>query len=498
MRHSPFCLSFLGFFALITPLGAVSSDVEALDRFIEESLKLYGVPGAAVAVIEKGEVVLLKGYGVREYGKPERVDENTIFQLASVSKTFTAASAALMVDEGKITWDTPICLKFPEFEYADPYPRSAMTLRDLLAHRTGWPEFTGDLLAGLGYSRREMVARLKWLKPAYTFREVAQYSNPGFFIAGEVTARVAGMEWETLVHERLLKPLNMTRSGTSYKDLDKPNSTANHNAVSGRYEVIQRTDQDSMGAAGAVTSTATDLVKWMRLFLQEGKVGGVQILKPETIQEMFKRSMVSDLSFAEAPPISEETGFYYGLGFGSYDYADVRVIEKGGALAGVRTILVLVPSLKSGIVVMANLNFTALPERVRAYWLGKLLNRPYEADIRKIDELNDAFKKLLTTLSPTKLENATPYPGSLSDLVGVYENNLYGKLEIALEGDSLWAYAGPARFRASITHYNHTMFQLKWPVATAGAMDVWTTLGDNGKPIRLSIEDLGDFERVEK
>jgi len=370
-------LRYTTFVSLITATLPVSAHLVAaagndpvaeLDSFITRALKEFQVPGAAVAVVRDGKVALVKGYGVRDVTKAGAVDENTIFQLASVTKTLTATAAATVVDQGKLDWDKPIFNYLPEFVGYDPYMTRWLTERDLLAQRTGWPAFTGDQLDSFGYDRAEILWRLRFFKPRYSLREVAQYSNPGFFVAGEVAARCAKKSWNDLVEQSLFKPLEMSRSGTVIKALQDPNATAAHALVDGKIAVVEPSELDVTGAASSGTSTAADVSKLMLMFLNKGMYNEKRILKPGTIEEIFKRSMVSAIDFTDLPPISDKTGFYYGLGVGSYDYAGHQIIEKGGALAGVRTIIVLVPDKDAGIVILANLNLTAFPEAVRAYF----------------------------------------------------------------------------------------------------------------------------------
>ena len=335
----------LGLLVPRQPAPAATGDdpVAKLDAFITKALKEYQVPGAAIAVVQNGKAVLVKGYGVRDVTKQGAVDENTIFQLASVTKTLTGAAAATVVDEGKLDWDKPIFSYLPEFVGYDPYMTRWLTERDLLAQRTGWPAFSGDQLDSFGYDRAEILRRLRFFKPRYSLREVAQYSNPGFFVAGEVAARVSKQSWNDLVEKHLFAPLEMSRSGTVIKALQDSNATAAHALVDERPVVVEPSDLDVTGAASSGTSTATDMSKLMLMFLNKGTYKGKRVLKPETVEEIFKRSMVSEIDFTDLPPISDRTGFYYGLGVGSYDYAGHQIIEKSGALAGVRTTLVLVP-----------------------------------------------------------------------------------------------------------------------------------------------------------
>src|SRR4030095_10460488 len=187
-------LALLGLRASAT---AASEDepIANLDAFITRALKEYQVPGAAVAVVQNGRGALLKGYGVRDVNRTRGVDENNIFQLVSVTKTWRGAAAGTVVDEGKLDWDKPIFNYLPEFVGYDPYMTRWLTERDLLAQRTGWPAFTGDQLDSFGYDRVEILQRLRFFKPRYSLREVAQYSNPGFFVAGEVAAHCAKQSW---------------------------------------------------------------------------------------------------------------------------------------------------------------------------------------------------------------------------------------------------------------------------------------------------------------
>ena len=482
--------------AHVAPAAQVEEQIANLDAFITKALKEYQVPGAAVAVVRDGRVGLLKGYGVRDVTKPGAVDENTIFQLASVTKTITGIAAATVVDEGKLDWDTPIFNYLPEFVGYDPYMTRYLTERDLLAQRTGWPAYTGDALDSFGYDRAEILRRLRFFKPRYSLREVAQYSNPGFFVAGEVAAAASQHSWNDLVETRLFKPLEMARSGTRTKDLQNANATAAHALVNGKVIVVEPTKLDITGAASSATSTAADVSKLMLMFLNKGAYNGKQILKPETVEEIFKRSMVSKIDFSDLPPISDKTGFYYGLGVGSYDYAGHQIIEKGGALAGVRTIFVLVPDKSAGIVVLANLNLTAFPEAVRAYFLNQVLDLDPEAGQKEIFADNEKLKELLAP--PPAPKNPGKFNGTLQSLVGIYENDYYGPCDIRQDGDALKAECGPAKYSATLKHWNNGAFLLQFPGATQVPSVTTFMIGEDGNAVGFSNEALGFFRRVQE
>ena len=489
-------INFLILASLSKPAARVNDATAELDGFITRALKEYQVSGAAVAVVQDGKAILLKGYGVRDVTKPDAVDENTIFQLASVTKTLTGAAAGTVVDEGKLDWDKPIFNYLPEFVGYDPYMTRFLTERDLLAQRTGWPAYNGDELDSFGYDRAEILRRLQFFKPRYSLREVAQYSNPGFFVAGEVAARASNQSWNDLVDKRLFVPLEMKRSGTVVKGLKDNNLSAAHALIDGKIKVVEPSILDTTGAASSGTSTASDMSKFVLLFLNKGTYKDKQILKHETVAEIFKRSMVSAIEFSDLPPISETTGFYYGLGIDSYDYAGHHIIEKGGALAGVRTVITLVPDKNAGIVILANLNLTAFPEAVRAYFLNQLLGIDPETDQKEILARNTQLKQLLAPPAPPT--NPGKFNGTLQSLVGIYENDYYGRCEILPDGDALEVQCGPAKHPATLRHWSNGAFLMLFPGATQAPSVTTFAIGGDGKANSFATEALGIFTRVKE
>jgi hypothetical protein len=236
--------------------------------------------------------------------------------------------------------------------------------------------------------------------------------------------------------------------------------------------------------------------KLLLMFLDKGTYNGKRVLKPETIAEIFKRSMVSEIDFTDLPPISEKTGFFYGLGVGSYDYAGHQIIEKGGALAGVRTIMVLVPDKNAGIVILANLNLTAFPEAVRAYFLNQVLGIDPETDQKEIFARNENLKKLMAP--PPAPKNPGKFNGTLQSLVGVYENNYYGRCQILPDGNGVKIQFGPAKYPATLKHWNNGAFLMQFPGATQTPSVTTFLIGDDGNADVFVSESLGVFTRVKE
>ena len=421
------------------------------------------------------------------------MNENTIFQLASNTKPFVAAALGLQVDAGKIRWDDTVAQHLPGFALKEPYSSYYATIRDLLAHRTGLPAFRGDLLGSLGYSRDEILSRVRFIEPDHSFREQAAYSNIGFFLAGQVLGKTAETSWEEVVRQRLLVPLGMNRSGFSER-LDDANVAAADALIAERLQIIPWDKDIALGAAGAMTSTASDMVHWMRLQLSGGTFNGRSILRPETVQEMHLPSMVVRPGFSELPPIDIDSGFSYGLGWGTYCYKGHMVVEKGGALDGVRSLVVLVPDQKLGITVLANLNMTVLPEAISAYVLERYLGNSGR-DLQ--NEIRQRSVQLQDMLKPPALPGTQAPPSlPLSAYEGLFKSELYGNFNVVQKGDELLIKAGPAEYPGKLRHLAYDTFILSWPHINAGFQKVTFTIDSSGEAAAFSTETLGDFKRV--
>lgn len=480
------------------PTDSPAAPPPGLEEFIQQALKEYEVPGASVAVVKDGKVVFLKGFGVRDIKSQKPVDENTLFMLASVTKTFTAGLAATYVDDGKLEWDEPVVTYMPQLQLHDPYASRHATIRDFLSHRSGLPAFTGDLLEKQGYSRPEILHRLRYLEPACTFRERAGYSNPGFLIAGMTTAAIGESSWDELMTTRLLKPLGMNASGTRQSDWQNTeNFAAAHIVSDDGLKTVEWEDHDAMGPAGSITSTAADLVPWMLVHLQKGQLNDKQIFKAETVEEMHTPCMVETPGFAEAPPIRSDTGFSYGLAWNVYHVEGHRIVEKGGARAGMRSIVTLIPDENVGVAVLANRNLTFLPEVIRAWVMEHYLDVEDSSTQKEIREMAKAVDKMFAVEPPELNGDVHPAQLPLEQYSGDYENDLYGRLSIVADGDQLRWVTGPAKLGGPAPHVGYDNFLLYFPEGNIALPEPATfVVNEQGMPTTLITESFGTFTRV--
>ncbi|WP_236943137.1 serine hydrolase domain-containing protein [Hymenobacter sp. PAMC 26628] len=230
--------------AQTAPIPTAPLDLAAVDAVVARTLKAFDVPGIAVAVVKDGQVVMAKGYGVRSLATKAPVNANTLFGIGSNTKAFTTAALGLLVDEGKLRWDDKVTDYIPEFKMYDPYVTAEFTVRDLLCHRSGMGRGAGDLMRypdSTNFTINDLIHNLRYFRPVTSFRSQYAYDNSLYLVAGEVVARVAKQPWTTFVETRLLQPLGMRRSATSFSRLsDQTNVADAHAQVDGRVQVVRR------------------------------------------------------------------------------------------------------------------------------------------------------------------------------------------------------------------------------------------------------------------
>ena len=472
---------------------AKTDKLNGFDGVVTAKMAEYQVPGAVVGIVENDTVVYLKGFGVREMGKPEMVDPDTRFQVASISKYFNAAGIGTLVDEGKLDWDTPVVTYLPGFALKDTYAGEHATLRDLLTHRTGLRPYDGGLLGRVGYSNEEMLEKMRYLEPGAGFREKNQYSNAAFFIAGEVAAAADNRSWEDLTDARLIRPLNMTRSGAHYETLYlDENHYTGHWDTAGGLGIIPH-EIDALPAAGQVVSTGRDMTQFMRMMLNRGSVDGMRILAPETVDA------INAPSFVTGKPDRPQDRYILnanGLGCNSFTFLGRRVVEKNGGLNGVRSLVVLVPEQNTGIVIIANKHMTQFPEAVEAEFLERYIGR---SDVDMQARIKESQAMINEMVAPPE-RPVIPGPATISPsaLAGNYKSDLYGILQIAPGADegNLTFVVGPGKYPGNLSHWTDNTWLLSFANPDDPSEFVTFNTGSSGSVTGMTADELGSFVRV--
>ncbi len=367
-----FCLSHTAFI-FAQPISSTQ-----IDSLVEKTLKTFDVPGIAVAIVKDDKIVHEKGYGVRSLNTKLKVDEHTLFGIASNTKAFTVAALGILIDEGKLKWDDRVTDYIPEFKVYSPYVTDAFTIRDLLTHRSGLGLGAGDLMFwpdSISFSTNDVIHNLRYLKPVSGFRTKYDYDNLLYIVAGEVVKRVSGTSWENFIETRIMQPLSMTESAPSFSLVkDKSNVIDPHAPVNGTVQVIRRDWSSVANSAGGIYSNLTDICKWIIMQMNNGKYGdglSKKLFSEEVHEEMWTPQTIIPVR-GSAP---YKTHFAsYGLGWFLSDVSGYKQATHTGGLAGIVTQVTLLPELKLGIIVFTNQQsgaaFSSITNTIKDSYLG--------------------------------------------------------------------------------------------------------------------------------
>lgn len=421
--------------------------------------------GMSIAIVKDDKAVFAKGYGVRELGKPDKVDENTLFAIASNSKAFTAAGLAILVDEKKIAWNDKVSKYLPDFQMYDPWVTSELTIRDLVSHRVGLDTFSGDLLwYETTYPTDEILHRLRYLKAVSSFRSRYGYQNLMFIAAGKVIEKVSGKSWSEFVRTRILDPLGMTRTTTSVNNLPD-NAAWPHNESGGTLRVLHRGNVDGAAAAAGLNSSVADLSKWIRLQLGRGTFDGKKIFSSEQSWQMWQPNIM--LPISEAASKSNPTRHFnaYGMGWFLYDYYGRKIINHSGGLDGMLSYTVLIPEENTGFIVLTNSEspaFTIMMSKIRDVFVGAP-KRDWNDEAKKQVAANkSADAEESKKMDAARVVNTKPTL-ALSDYAGTYSSQMYGDVNVAEENGKLVLGLGPApNFVADLERWHYDTFQIHW------------------------------------
>lgn len=503
--------------SLVTPLALAAAPqpasapakLQGLDAYVRQVMHDWRVPGLALAVVEDGKVVLARGYGVRELGKPGKVDADTLFDIGSNTKAFTVAALGTLVSSGKLNWDTPVVDELKSFKLDSPYVTQNVTLRDLLTHRTGYCDpgaawYTSDA--------SDIVRRMRFQKPLYGFRTTFCYNNVQYLAASRFIPAITGQSWNDYVAAHLFRPLGMARTvSTEAGVASASNVAAPHGMVDGKPSAIHRYwphNMDVFAAVGGIWSSAHDMGRWLQMLLADGNHDGKAVLDPKIVRAM------------EAPQVVIQQGglgdeirtwmpggsFYtYGLGLFVQDYHGHTLIWHAGDIDGMASAMALVPDTKTGVVVLSNMDHADARFAIVARVLQAMLDLPAHdlepallaAERKHAAEAAAMEKKLADTRVPG---SKPPLPRA--DYAGTYSDKLDGNAHVALERGRLVLRLGNPDFVGDLEPWHDNTFRVAWryPFYDDSFGHGYATFDVDalGHPARLVLTEMGGslhFER---
>lgn len=442
-------------------LHAQTIDTKAVDALMLRTLEEWKIPGAAIAIVQNDRVVYVQGYGTKDVNGSDKITPDTLFQIASTSKAFTATSLAMLASDGKLTFDDRVRDHLDYFRLDDTCADANVTLRDIVSHRTGLSRHD-ELWDNSPFTREDVVRRIGKIALAKPFRTTYQYQNIMFIAAGEVVAHVSGMSWDDFVRTRIFEPLRMTRTFTTDAQW---NADANH-ATGHKYawktgvvEEQKPIDTTTIGAGGAIKSSARDMANWLRFQLADGAFEGKQLLDAEQLAETKTPNTVLRMSALSRERNPETNVMSYAMGWNVQDYRGELLVSHSGSLNGFRTHVDLLPKQKAGFVLMINVGRGVALIGLRNAFADMLTGKPtrdwnaiYLASERKEDEktAKDREERLAK-----RTPNTTPTL-ALDAYAGEYKNDAYGTATINVVNDKLvlqWS-----RMSIPLDHFQYDAF----------------------------------------
>lgn len=412
-------------FSLLTNASDQHVNYAEFEKYVERLMTEFSVPGVAVGVVSKSGPLYMKGFGVRGVVNKLPVTADTQFAIGSTSKAFTATSLGILVDQKIVDWDKPVKSNYlADFEMFDSSATRLVTIRDMLTHRTGLPRH--DLVwYGTPLSRDEIYQRIKYLTPTAGIREKAQYQNIMFMTAGFLVERTMKTSWENFTAKNIFEKLGMGNSTFSIMDMQKSADFAiPHDSVNGKSQQIPFRNLDAVGPAGSINSSISDMGKWLQMQLNEGNLDGSQIISKETLAEIHKPQMISNILGFDK--LFEELGTEtYAMGWFSQPYLHKKLIHHGGGIDGFITFVGFLPELDIGIVVFGNSG--SLVPYFAAFGYMDLLIKG------SIGPWEERLKKLMQPKAPNLVEG-TAAPFELNQYAGVYSHPAYGNINIKANG----------------------------------------------------------------
>lgn len=460
-------LSLVLSFILPTLILIAQPRAEDLTRYIEEVRQQWDVPGLAVGIVYKGEVLLSEGFGTLETGEDEPVDGQTMFAIASNTKAFISAAIGMLVEEGRLDWDDPVRKYLPYFALYDPYVSENTTVRDLLCHRVGLGTFSGDVIWYKSqYTAEEVIRRTRYVPQAYGFRAGYGYTNLMFITAGEVIRAVSGQSWDEFIRERIFQPLGMDRTRTSVEELKTMANVATpHKPMEGENHPLAYANWDNMGAAGGILSCTDDMLRWIQLQIDQGASEGEPLFQRETQLEWWKPHNIYSLSDAARERYHGRNFAGYGLGWGVSDYAGYFMATHGGGYDGMYSRVTVMPEAELGIVVLTN-SMKGISAPLSYALVDQLLDLPARTWIQDglagQKRAGERRQKLLRDRREARVTGTKPSQ-ALTDYAGVYFDPMYGEIHIEAAGDGLLLkFPSAPALNAQLDHWHYETFEIQW------------------------------------
>ncbi|PGE99323.1 penicillin-binding protein [Bacillus pseudomycoides] len=451
--------------------------ISSLQTTIEKMMKDLHVPGAAVAVIKDGEVIVSEGFGYRDSKQKKPVTPQTRFAIGSATKAFGTLSLSLLAQQKKFDWDTPVQSYIPTFALSDILASSQITARDLASHRSGVSRHDA-LWYNSSLTRKDIVEKTKHLSLDAPFRTAFLYNNLMYATISYIVENITNQTWEQYAKEHILAPLQMEQTNFSVTDSQNTNDYAlPYVEKDGEIKEVPFRNIDTVGAAGCINSTIADMANWVLFHLNQGKTGDHELLSSELLQQMYTpHNTIPDQPLL-SPPESPVNS--YGLGWFISSYRGYKVIHHSGGIDGFSALVSFIPKENIGLVILTNAGSTLLPSYLANQIYDELLGLEtidwHKRAIEDTAELKKMMKEVNQSL-PEQVKETVP-SHALEDYIGTFEHPAYGTLEVYKQNEELYLQFTELKVRLHHHHYDMfyatlDLFQIEMNVLLAYEMDI--------------------------
>ena len=478
------------------PAGRVDDAVAKLDGLADDLMKHSGIPGMAVAVVHDGKIVYAKGFGVKDVRTGAKVDPDTVFQIASLSKPVGATVVANQVTHNVVGWDMPIWVTMPSFALSDPYVTHHVTVADLYAHRSGLPDHAGDSLEDLGYDRQQILDRMKFL-PLDSFRNTYAYTNFGITAAAEAVAAAAKKPWDVLSDDVLYRPLSMTSTSSRFADYQaRPNHAVGHvKTPNDGYQPLYTRDADAQSAAGGVSSSVNDMARWLMMVLGGGTYNGIRIAAQEALIPAVTPQIVS---VPAGNPGARASFYGYGFNVSVTSAGRTQYSHSGAFALGAASAFAALPSANVGLIALTNAAPVGVPETLAAEFMDLVQYGEIHEDWSALygqafDSMDKPEGSLVGRQPPPHPAPARP----LNEYVGEYTNQYWGPAKISEANGVLQLSLGPRGDTFPLSHWDGDTFTftLQNENAPPGTVSKATFAGNDLTLEYFDRNKLGTFTR---
>ncbi len=450
----------------------LSKKLSQFTRYAEDTRKDWHVPGMAIAIVKGNDIVYAKGFGIRNESG-DLVTANTIFDIASLTKSFTATLLAMQIDNKKYSWTTKVVTLYPNFRLFDQKVTSEFEVQDLLSHNSGLPEGSASAMMDLGYDIKGIIYSLRFIRPVSSFRKIFAYQNIFPMLAGEIVQRHGGKSYSKVLHDSIFSPLRMYDSyNYNEEELYRLKNVAQpflYNSekligypINSSYQINRRVPEKAAGGSGGIHSSVNDIAQWLIFNINNGAIGEGQLVSVKNMNYIHSSKNKIKIPQDQVDNINAYELYGQGWYINTEKYKPYTLLYHPGGGMGMHALMAFIPEKKVGIIILTNTWGNKVPEILYRRFFDLYLNNKLK-DWNRIYLQEEDKNKSLNKVEKRKDECVIGNKSDLDNYIGLYYNPAYGNIRVSKHNDQLELYVGPISVSWNLEYCNDSIFHAFWP-----------------------------------